>query len=90
MKHPSLKQHAKHVSKYAGKLIGEIKKFSDKDIKYYQSDIDETKYLTKAKSFFESLFDCPVIIFSAEDESIIDPNNKARFAEPRRPAIYVE
>lgn len=90
MQDPELKKQAKKVSKYAGKLMGEIKKYSEKDIAYYQSDIDETPYLTEAKSFFESLFDCQVLLYAADDDSRQDPKNKARFAEPRRPAIYVE
>ncbi|MBS3801847.1 MAG: class I tRNA ligase family protein, partial [Candidatus Thermoplasmatota archaeon] len=87
---PDLKKQAKQVSKYAGKLTGEIKKLNEKDITYYQTNIDETKYLTESKSFFESLFTCSIEIFSADDSSINDPKQKSRFAEPRRPAIYVE
>ncbi len=90
MTNPDLKKHAKQVSKYAGKLTGEIKKLNEKDILYYQTEIDETRYLTDAKSFFESLFNCSIEIYSADDSSINDPKQKSRFAEPRRPAIYVE
>lgn len=90
MSNPSLKSHGKQVSKFAGKLTGEIKKFSDKDISYYQTQLDETEYLRCASSFFESLFNCSIRIYDADDADIDDPKQKARFAEPRRPAIYVE
>ena len=90
MTDPLLKEQAKQVSKYAGKLAGEIKKYSDTDIAYYQTDIDETAYLTDAKTFFESQFNCTIVIYTADDPTIDDPNQKSRFAEPRRPAIYVE
>jgi len=86
----SLKNHAKQVSKYAAKLVGEIKKLSEKDISYYQTPLDETAYLSEAQSFLESTFNCTISIYAADDESIYDPKQKARFAEPRRPAIYVE
>ncbi|MDG6217959.1 MAG: leucine--tRNA ligase [Candidatus Thermoplasmatota archaeon] len=86
----SMKKHAKEVSKYAGKLVSEIKKLNTKDIKYYRTKIDETRYLSEAKTFLESLFHCTITIYSADDSTIEDPTQKARFAEPRRPAIYVE
>ena len=90
MANPELKKQAKQVSKYAGKLIGEIKKLSDKDISYYTTDIDENQYLKDAQSFFELTFNCSLELYAADDASIDDPQQKARFAEPRRPAIYVE
>lgn len=90
MTDPTLKNQVKQVSKYASKLIGEIKKFSDKDISYYQTTIDECSYLTDAKSFLKSLFNCDINIYAVDDTGIDDPKQKARFAEPRRPAIYVE
>ena len=90
MSDPSLKDNAKLVSKYAGKLIAEIKKFNEKDMQYYLTEVNEMSYLNDAKSFFESIFSCNIAIFSGDDHHIEDPNQKARFAEPRRPAIYVE
>ncbi|MGD1060949.1 MAG: hypothetical protein ABR879_05780, partial [Methanomassiliicoccales archaeon] len=52
--------------------------------------LDEQRYLNEAASFLSSELGCDVLIYSADDPDAPDPHRKARSAQPRRPAIYVE
>ncbi|MCX6664957.1 MAG: leucine--tRNA ligase [Euryarchaeota archaeon] len=87
---PKLKALSKSVSQFAGSLVGDIKKLNETDRKRYRTALDEQVYLKSAQTFFATNFSAEVIIFSADDEKRYDPVNKARFATPLRPAIYVE
>ena len=52
--------------------------------------LTEEEFLKDEASYLKDIFDCTIDVYSAEDPKIYDPNGKARFAEPLRPAIYVE
>jgi leucyl-tRNA synthetase len=86
----SMKQIAKQVSAFAGKIQGEIKKLSESDKEKYTADINEKEYLLSAEEYLEKLFSCKFKVFSADDKDIYDPESKIRFATPLRPAIYIE
>ncbi len=86
----SLKTRAKQASQYAGKLAGDIKKMTEADRRRYQVHLDEAGYLQSAKAFLEATFSCPVEIWHADDQGIVDPTQKAKNALPRRPALYIE
>ena len=85
-----MKKIAKQVSQFAGKLAGEVKKLSDSDKQKYLTDIKESEYLEKSKGHLENIFKCKICIINTDDKDIKDPANKARFAIPLRPAIYIE
>lgn len=90
MADPSMKKIAKQVSQFAGKLAGEIKKLSDVDKQKYLTELNEADYLEKSKSYLENIFKCNILIINSDDKEIEDPANKARFAVPLRPAIYIK
>ena len=90
MTNPNLRTHSKEISKIAGKLAREVKKLNASDRKRYLTEINEQEFLTHEKSFLEQTFSCTVEIYSSDDEKRYDPAGKARFADPLRPAIYVE
>lgn len=90
MQEPSLQKHSKSLSKYAGSLVGEIKKLSDTDRARYQVKLDEQHYLQNALEFLREQVNASVVVISAEDDDRFDPENKARFAVPLRPAIYLK
>jgi len=90
MEDPDMKKIGKEVSKYVGKLPGEIKKLNDSDKQRYLVDFNEKDYLENAKKYFENVFSCKLGIFSVDDKKIYDPANKTGFAVPLRPAIYIE
>ncbi len=85
-----MKTIAKEVSTYVGKLHGEIKKLNVADKNRYLVQLNEVKYLDSAKDFLKKTFSCEVEINSGDKKDIYDPANKARFAIPLRPAIYIE
>ena len=51
--------------------------------------LDEQALLKESASFLEKEIGCPVEVHSA-DSPAFDPEKKSRFAEPLRPAIYIE
>ncbi|RLF41437.1 MAG: leucine--tRNA ligase [Thermoplasmata archaeon] len=83
-----MKKKAKEISKFAGKIINEMRKIQDKQ--RYTIDIDETIFLKEETSYLESLFNCDIEIYPADSKDIYDPKGKSSFASPFRPAIYIE
>jgi hypothetical protein len=51
--------------------------------------LDETKLLETAKTFFGKEFNVAVHAYTEDDPNIHDPQRKAGFAKPYRPAIYM-
>jgi leucyl-tRNA synthetase len=84
----------KEAPKYIQKVANDIRGSSiDTVLKYLDANLDEQQILKEAQPFFEKEFGCPVEIFSAEEAeagTVYDPEKKSRFAEPGRPAIYIE
>jgi len=89
IKDPDLKSKAKEISKYVGKLSGEIKKLNDADKQKYLINIDEKNYLENAQKYLEKIYGCKINIFSADDKDIYDPLNKKQYAQPLKPAIFI-
>lgn len=83
-----MKRKAKEISKFAGKLINEIRKIKDKQ--RYTIGLDETMFLREETSYLESLFNCSIEVYSVDDKEIYDPKGRSSYASPLRPAIYVE
>jgi leucyl-tRNA synthetase len=90
MADPKMKQKAKEVSKFVGKMIGEIKKLNETDRNRYLAKVDEQNYLQTAKLYLQDVFSCDIEIYSADDSIAYDPMQKSRFAEPLRPALFIE
>jgi len=90
MNNPEMKKNANNVSKYAGKIIGEIKKLNDYDKKRYIVEIDEKKYLDDSIDYLKDNFKCEILIFKAGESNIYDPSDKSRYSQPLKPAIYIE
>jgi len=90
MSDPDMKQKGNVVSKFVGKLPKEIMKLNDNDKKRFIIDINEQKHLDESKDYIKKTFNCDINIFASEEKDIYDPENKSKFAEPLRPAIYIE
>ena len=86
------KEKIKEIAKFVSKITEEINKMPQnvKQRIIKAEKIDEEKILKDAKSFFEKEFKAEVQVWSEEEKEIYDPKNRARLAEPRRPAIYIE
>lgn len=83
MKEERIKKYASHIPKYAQKVIKEMQKGE----RY--AYLDELSYLSRAKEFIAKEFNAEVFIHGSDDD-VPDPGKKKAFAEPLRPALYVE
>ncbi len=80
------------IAKYVQEITQEINR-SPEDIKIKQIQIgylNENETLLESKVFFEREFAVQLHVYQENDLQIIDPQNKARFAKPFRPAIYIK
>ncbi|ATU09200.1 leucine--tRNA ligase [Methanohalophilus portucalensis] len=90
MQDPEMRPYGKEVPKFAKKVVDDIKAMKeDKFEMVCGFNLDEKETLKEAISFFEKEIGCEVQI-TREGEETYDPEKKARFAAPMRPAIYLE
>jgi hypothetical protein len=64
-----------------------------KDMKQRQLQIgalDEANFLETAEAFFGREFNAKIHTYREDDKQICDPQRKAGYAKPYRPAIYIE
>ncbi len=80
----------KEIPAYAKGLASELSKIAADERKLMAVPVDELTVLKGAGKFLESEFGCTVEVFSADDPARVDPKEKARYAKPGRPAVYVE
>ena len=94
MEEPTIRSRGKDAQKYIQKVANDIRGSSmDALLKYLDANLNEKQILEEAKPFLEKELGCPIEIFSAEEVDAgqaYDPDKKSRFAEPERPAIYIE
>ncbi len=90
MADPELKRFGKDIPKFVQKIVPEFKSGGAERYEIFAGPgLDEEALLKESASFFEKEIGCPVEIQSA-DSPAYDPEKKSRFAEPLRPAIYIE
>ncbi|QLH74026.1 MAG: leucine--tRNA ligase [Methanomassiliicoccales archaeon] len=90
MQDEHIKKHGKEASDYARKTAEDLLKRSKVELDKLKSVFDELEFIRSALPFLIKEFGCEVAVFNADDPQRPDPQNKARMAQPRRPAIYVE
>jgi leucyl-tRNA synthetase len=91
MSDPELKTVAGKVAKFAQALTEEINRMPE-DMKQRQLQtgaLDEAKLLETAETFFGREFNAKIHVYREDDNQICDPQRKAGYAKPYRPAIYV-
>jgi len=89
---PELRKMGGKIAKFVQEITQEINR-SPEDLKRKQLQIkylNENDILSESKVFFEREFDVQLYVYDESDPQIIDPQNKARFAKPYRPAIYIK
>ncbi|MCW4035251.1 MAG: leucine--tRNA ligase [Candidatus Bathyarchaeota archaeon] len=92
MSNPDLKAVAGKVAKFAPTLVQEINRMPE-DMKQKQlqvAELNETELLETSQEFFAREFNAKVFSFQEDSQDIVDPQSKAKFAKPYRPAIYIE
>lgn len=87
---PEIKSKANKASKYSGKLMKEVRTFTDKDKQKFQNPIDEKSYIKNAENYLKELFHAEIQIYNTEEKEKYDPENKSNFAVPLKPGIYIE
>jgi leucyl-tRNA synthetase len=92
MSDPELKQKAKQVAKFMPVITQDLNRMPETiKQRQLQADIlDETVLLESAKTFFGKEFNAEVRVYAEDDPQLDDPQRKAGFAKPYRPAIYIK
>jgi leucyl-tRNA synthetase len=90
MANNEIKKHSKEASHYAKKLTEELTKRGSDELAMLNLKVDERAYLLEAKDFLKHELSCEIEIYSQDDDKRDDPKDKAKFAVPFRPAIYVK
>ena len=90
MANPAMQAHKKEVPKFAQKLLGDVRDMSsDLADSIMSADLDELQVLNDAAEFLSREVGCDVVAYSGDNPEY-DPQDKCRFAQPMRPAIYIE
>ena len=90
MSNPEMKRFGKEIPKFVQKLIPELKSGgAERYGAVVGMEMEEKALLEEATAFLEHEIGCSVEVQSA-DKPEYDPEKKTRFAEPLRPAIYIE
>jgi leucyl-tRNA synthetase len=82
----------KDLPKFAGKIIKQIRTMPA-DLRNRRTrigEIQERDALAEAQKFFARELKTEVQVHGEDDPELYDPKNRAKFAEPYRPAIFVE
>jgi leucyl-tRNA synthetase len=82
----------KDLPKFAAKIIKQARTMPPdlRKRKIKMGDIDEQMALVEAQKFFARELKSEVEVHREEDAGLYDPKMRAKFAEPYRPAIFVE
>ncbi|MBM4237681.1 MAG: class I tRNA ligase family protein, partial [Euryarchaeota archaeon] len=90
MADPEAKSRGKETADYARKTAEALVKCSPEELDRLGVIFDEFGYLMGATAFMAQEMSCEIAIYTADDPNAPDPQRKARAAQPRRPAIFVE
>ncbi|UCF08502.1 MAG: leucine--tRNA ligase, partial [Thermoplasmata archaeon] len=85
-----IKSHAKEAKPFAKTLIESMKNRSSEELQKLKLPLNEKGYLEESKGFLEHEFKCQIEVYSSDDKERYDPKDKAKFALPFRPAIFIE
>jgi hypothetical protein len=82
----------KDLSKFASKIIKLAKTMPD-ELRVRRlacGVVDEQKAISDARNFLGKELKAEVEVHGEDDESLYDPKRRGQFAEPYRPAIFIE
>ena len=91
MQNPEIKRHARDVPKFMQSLISDVQVWGGEQVAESLEELNEQDVLSGSSDFFKREFGCLVEVLDADlagDD--VDPQGRRRFAEPGRPAIYIE
>jgi len=83
---------AKDLPKFAAKVIQQVRTMTAelRGRRLKIGTLDEMKAFSEAREFFARELKVEVQVHGEQDEPLYDPKSRARFAEPYRPAIFIE
>jgi leucyl-tRNA synthetase len=92
MTNTELRKEGKNVALFAQELTKDLAKMSKEIIerRLMAEELDEFQTILDARIFLGKELNAEVEVCREEDPARTDPKNRARLAEPYRPAIYVE
>ena len=91
MQNPDLKSHARDLPKFVQRSITDVQRWGEDQVADSLEKLDELNVLSESSEFMEAEFGCPVEVIDSDDAGDdVDPQGRRRFAEPGRPAIYIE
>ena len=92
LENPELKKFAKEIPKLVNKIVEEINRTSTEvtEMRLEAGLLNDFDALNDSKKFIEKELGVTVHVFQEDDLYKKDPKNRAKTAEPYRPAIYLE
>lgn len=81
---------AKEAPKLAGDYAKAYANLGERELAARGLDIDEKATLAESVPFLAAEFGAEVLVQSGDDADLYDPAGKARFAQVRKPAVFIE
>lgn len=81
---------AKDAPKIAQDAVKNYANLGAQELDARSLSLDETAILRESAPFLSAEFGCEVVVQNADDADMVDPAGKARFAQPRKPAVFIE
>lgn len=80
----------KDAPKLAADAVKTLANLGAADLDARAIPLDEAHILTESAEFLRNEFNCEIVVQNADQDDLYDPASKARFANVRKPAIYME
>jgi leucyl-tRNA synthetase len=92
MQDPRLQQNAKQVSTFVQNIVSTLQRLPLELLEERLGSpyLDDFQVMNEVKAFYATELNAHIEVYTEDDENIYDPKNRARLAEPYRPAIYIE
>jgi len=90
MSDEEIKKRGKEAADFARRKAEDLMKRSSAELERLSVLFDEVRYLMEAAPFLAAEIGCDILVHRPDDPEVPDPQRKARGAQPRRPAIYIE
>ena len=80
----------KDAPKMAQDALKAYANLGQKELSARAMPLDETGILRESVAFLSAEFGAEIVVQNADDADLVDPAGKARFAQPRKPAVFIE
>ena len=80
----------KDAPKLAADAVKTMANLGEQELAARAMPLDETAILRESAAFLSAEFGCEVVVQNADDAGLVDPAGKSRFAQVRKPAVYLE